>query len=239
MKKLIKTSIAAAALTFISAGAAHASIFTAVDFESQPGGPFIEYGEHRNAGQFWTESYAVGGQNGNEMIGMIIDGANQGDVCTDTLRCPQNNQSNYYGSFNDGYVYLGREDNQQFQLKSLLASTIGVGDTLPASSFIRVRGFQGAAAIETDILLSGLSNGEYKFTTLTLNDSFASMYFDYVRFLGFSCANANFSGCTNGNFRVNFALDDIVTATVPEPSSWMLLGLGMFGIAGLRRRNAA
>ncbi|WP_295755225.1 NF038120 family PEP-CTERM protein [Undibacterium sp.] len=238
MKQLLKTSIAAVALTCLSAGVAHASIFTTVDFESQPGGPFVQYGEHRNAGQFWTESYAVGGPNGTEAIGMIINGADQGDICADGLRCPQNNQSNYYGALNDGYVYLGREDNQQFQLKSLLASTIGVGDTLPASSFIRVKGYQGGNAIETDILLSGLINGEYNFTTLTLNDSFADIYFDYVRFLGFSCNNANFSGCTNGNFRVNFALDNILTATVPEPSSWLLMGLGMLGIAGLRRRNA-
>lgn len=237
MKQLLKTSIAAVALTCLSAGVAHASIFTTVDFETQSGRPFIEYGERRNAGQFWTESYAVGGPNNNETIGIILDGADQDGPCSETLRCPQNNQSNYFGAFNDGYVYLGREDNQQFQLKSLLASTIGVNDTFPASSFIRVKGYQGANAIETDILLSGLSNGKYNFTALTLNDSFAGIYFDYVRFLGFSCNNANFSGCTNGNFSVNFALDNILTATVPEPSTWLLMGLGMLGIAGLRRRN--
>jgi hypothetical protein len=237
MRKFLKTSIAAAALTCMSAGVAHASIFTTVDFETQQDGPFVFYGDHKNAGQFWTESYGVGRTDG-DLIGAFIDGGNQADICADGLRCPQNNQSNYYGSLNDGYIYIGREDNQQFQLKSLLASTIGVGDTLPASSFIRVKGYQGAATVETDILLSGLSNGEYKFTTLTLNNSFAGMYFDYVRFLGYSCSNANFSGCTNGNSRVNFALDDIVTATVPEPSSWLLMGLGMLGLVGLRRRNA-
>jgi hypothetical protein len=237
MKQFLKTSIAAAALTCLSAGVAHASIFTTVDFETQQDGPFVLHGDHKNAGQFWIESYGVGRTDG-DLIGAFIDGSNQADICADGLRCPQNNQSNYYGTLNDGFVYLGREDNQQFQLKSLLASTIGVGDTLPASSFIRVKGYQGTTAIETDILLSGLSNGEYNFTTLTLNDSFAGLYFDYVRFLGYSCTNANYSGCTNGNSKVNFALDNILTATVPEPSSWLLMGLGMLGIVGLRRRNA-
>lgn len=238
MKQFLKTSIAAAALTCLSAGVAHASIFTTVDFETQQDGPFVFHGDHKNAGQFWTESYGVGKQAG-DLVASIIDGSNQGDICADGVRCPQNNQSNYYGLLNDGYVYLGREDNQQFQLKSLLASNIGVGDTLPASSFIRVKGFQGTTGVETDLLLSGLSNGEYNFSALTLNTSFSDMYFDYVRFLGVSCTNTNFTGCTNGNFKVNFALDNILTATVPEPSTWLLMGLGMLGIAGLRRRNAA
>ena len=237
MKQLLKTSIAAVALTCLSAGVAHASIFTTVDFETQQDGPFIFHSDHKNAGQFWTESYGVGKELGN-LVGSIIDGSNQADICADGIRCPQNNQSNYNALLNDGYVFLGREDNQQFQLKSFLASNIGVGDTLPASSFIRVTGYQGTTGVQTDLLLSGLSNGEYNFTTLTLNTGFADMYFDYVRFLGVACTKADFTGCTNGNFKVNFALDNILTATVPEPSTWLLMGLGMLGIAGLRRRNA-
>ncbi|MFZ6748833.1 NF038120 family PEP-CTERM protein [Undibacterium sp. Ren11W] len=238
MKQLLKTSIAAAALTCLSAGVAHASIFTTVDFETQQDGPFVFHGDHKNAGQFWTESYGVGRTDG-DLIGAFIDGSNQGDICADGLRCPQNNQSNYYAGLNDGYVYLGREDNQQFQLKSLMASTVGVGDTLPASSFLRIAGFSGTQVFTTDLLLSGLSNGEYNFTNLNLNDAFADVYFDYVRVLGFSCTNANFSGCTNGNGKVNFAIDNVLTATVPEPATWLLMGLGMLGIAGLRRRNNA
>lgn len=232
MKKLV----AIAALG--ACGIAQADV---LNFEGSTGdSPFIQVNAGLYAsnqfGQYWVESY--GGRQEGDLVGSIIDGSDNG-LCM--LACPVNNASHYYAALDDGYFYFGRNDNAAFRMSSLQASFIGAGQTYsPISGLLVLQGFNsdgGALGSAMQIGLDGPDvTGVFSFGNFDLsNTTFGNTYFSFVRVLGFSCDSVG--SCNRVSDLANFAVDDIVT--VPEPTTWALLGLGLAGMGVCSRKRSA
>lgn len=219
----------AAIVTALCAPAfAHATI---LDFEAPLETPIFFSGDHVKMGDFWIESY--GGTITTDMVGLVGDP----DTCF-SVSCPVNNSTHYYMGLNDGYMYFGMNDDSPFRLQSLKASFVGNGQpSFPATAGLLVlQGFTAAgvaAAPSLQLSLAGPVGTSFNFANYNMG-AFGNTNYSFVRVLGFAC---DASGACNRNTNLaNFAIDDITT--VPEPTSWALMGLGLLGLAAFSRRAA-
>jgi hypothetical protein len=209
-------------------------------FEGAIDSPFVYAGDHLLLGKYWTESYGIGATQSNDFVGMFINGSDNG-LCAG-LSCPVNNTSQYYAGLNDGYFYFGMQDDSAFKMRSLQASFIGAGQTLPPS-VAGVLVLQGFDAQDNAVgagwqlnLPSPNASGEFNFINYDLSaTAFGNADYAYVRVLGYACNSAG--SCTNGAGLVNFAVDNIVTSAVPEPGAWVLYGLGLLGMGVFARKR--
>lgn len=181
-------------------------------------------------GEFWVESY--GGPFVGDLVGQIMDGSAPEDCA---LACPVNNSSHYYAGLADGYFYFGLNNDNTFKVKSLKASFMGIPEA--STGVLVLQGFNANdQAIGTSVQL-GLGGpnalGQYNFATYNLG-AFSNTDYSYVRVLGYGCIGIS---CTRGSNLSNFAIDDI--ATIPEPTTWALIGLGLLGVGAFTRRRAA
>jgi hypothetical protein len=230
--KLLKKIIAAAALSACSF--AQAGV---LNFEQEVDSPFFFSGDHVQVGEYWVESY--GGTQTSDLAGAIIDGSDGGNCMG--VSCPVNNTSHYYSGLDDGYFYFGLNNDANFKVKSLQASFIGAGQlSFPATSGILVlQGFNALGGTVGNAMQLGLAGpnvkGQFNFANYNLG-AFGNNTLSYVRVLGYACDTSG--SCLRNTNLANFGIDNIVTATVPEPTSIALLGLGVAGFAFARRRAA-
>jgi hypothetical protein len=231
--KLIKKIVAAAALSACSF--AQAGV---LNFEQDVDSPFFFAGDHVAIGDYWLETY--GGTLTTDFVGAIADGSDSGNCMTGG--CPVNNTSKYYGSFDDSYFYFGLNNDARFKVNSLQASFMGAGqDSYPAvSGILQLQGFNANGGLVGGLYQLGLAGpstkGEFNFANYNLG-TFANNTVSYVRVVGYACDTSG--QCNRSTNLANFAIDNIVTTTVPEPTSIALLGLGVAGFAFARRRRAA
>jgi hypothetical protein len=231
--KLLKKIIAAAALSACSF--AQAGV---LDFEQELDSPFLFTSDHVQMGEYWIETY--GGTLDTDFAGAVVDGSSN-DTCSG-LACPVNNSSHYYAGLDDGYFYFGLNNDARFRVNSLQASFIGAGQaSFPSlSGLLVLQGFNAAGAgvgSAIQVPLAGPNiKGEFNFNTFSLG-AFSNTTVSYVRVLGYACDASTL--CSRNTDLANFAIDNIVTTTVPEPTSIALLGLGVAGFAFARRRRAA
>lgn len=233
--------LAATAVCALAMGAGSAAQAGTLNFESGFDNPILTVtttaAEVYHTGSFWMETYAIGATQQGDMVGVIVDGSDNG-LCF-SGGCPVNNASNYYTALNDGYMYFGLENPlRKMRLMSLQASYVGAeGGNYPSTpGAIQVQGYNAknqAMGGPLTLWLDGASNGQFNFKNYDL--SALTGDYAYVRIRGFGCdAQGN---CSNGVGLANFALDNIQVAEVPEPASVALFGLGLAGLAALRRRR--
>ena len=224
----------ALAAALCTAGVANAGVLT---FEGATS-PFVFSGESVTDGKYTLTSYNGTADVG--LSGMFIDGADQADICSGAeLACPQNNASTYYASLADSYIFIELNSGNSFRIDSFDASFIGTGGLLTGGLLV-IQGFaaNGAAASPSyQVGLPAAVNGQYSFGTFDLTGLFPSE-FAYMRIIGYGCNAAG--QCNRSQNAGNFAIDNIVTSgDIPEPATFGLLGLGLVGMAAMRRRKQA
>ncbi|MES2150994.1 MAG: NF038120 family PEP-CTERM protein [Pseudomonadota bacterium] len=213
-------------------GLAQADVLT---FEQPTDSSFLFAGDHVQMGKYWIESY---GGNQGDLVGAIIDGSDS-DTCI-SVSCPVNNASHYYAGLDDGYFFFGMNDASNFKVKSLQASFIGAGQaSFPATSGLLIlQGFNFEGAAVGGALQLGLggpnAQGQFNFANFNLG-AFSNTFVSYVRVLGYACDGSG--NCNRSSNLSNFAIDNI--ETIPEPTTWALLGLGLIGLGAFSRRRAA
>lgn len=250
MKHLLKKSaLAAAALAGL--GSAQAAVITfdaGLDATFAAYAPLITHGD-----ALLQNGFLVAGLSNadapapGDFVGALLNGADLANTCAAVV-CPSNNATTFYGGLNDGYIYLAEQtdSNVPFTIAGFSASFLANGsDPIPtttASGLLRIQGVlaDGSGALTQTFQLAPASGtGALSFNSYLTTGAFATAQFKYAFIFGFYC-DAN-GACTNAftNNKGQFAIDDINVTAVPEPTTWALMGLGLFGMACAARRRAA
>jgi len=241
MKKFLpRLAVAAAAL--LSMGAAQAVVIDfdqAINSSFAPFAPLLGHGDEIQTQGFFVDVYSTkAGAAAGDLVGALVDGTDLANMCQG-LVCPSNNATRFLAVLNDGVPVIGRLDNTAFKITQLDASFIAAsGDVvLPTSLLLRLIGYSGNTQMYSqDFFLPGPAAGAYSFATYSLSAANAAIGITELDIYGFACTTP--TTCTRSLDKGQFALDNI--NAVPEPSEWLLMGLGLFAVgAVVRRRNAA
>lgn len=239
LTQLVRAALLAGA-TMAVLPSAHADV--TIDFDSLPpigmthNDAIVSQGFH-----IATYSNALDAQAG-DAVGAIIDGTDAAASCG-FLQCPASNTT-YATIINDGVLQLtSTTPGGTFGLKSFDASFLGsnVYDYPATPGFLRVQGFYADnSTVWEDYAFYAPGSEGFEFGSYESSALFGSSQFTALAFFAFTCDDAlNCSAFQTGLGQ--FAIDNIATtalaAPVPEPSTWLMMGAGLLGVAGAARRR--
>ena len=247
--KSFRTRTALSAAAIVCAGAAHAAVidFENVDASGAPFAPILASGDFLTQGGFNIQGFD--GNGGSGLVGALVNGSDPG-TCLDG-NCPLGNTSNYYASVDTGAVYIDANGGQLI-LQSFDAAFLAPKGGVPAGAF-------GLLAVEAD-----RADGSYSIGAYVLNGPDPAGHTSFQTYLGsnaiyglfggstgtlssgdvvdlqmfeFYCSSSSLGSCTlDHSNRGQFALDNVTS--VPEPSPWLLMGLGLAAVGSLARRRS-
>jgi hypothetical protein len=207
-----------------------------INFEGAATGFLMDGDSFQHSGYVFSGAFVGAPGDGGGLVGAVVDGSDIG-VCSN-FTCPQNNPSQYLGAFNDGMLQMASANHGGFHLGGFDASFFGhdLSAEPPIAGVLQLTGLlaDGTAVDEYYALESSL----YGFQHYETSAAFAAGNFVSVLFSGYSC---NWRGLCNAfnSDQGQFALDNIATSDVPEPGSYLLLGLGIVLMSTVLRRRAA
>jgi hypothetical protein len=245
------TKAALGAAAIVCAGAVQASNvidFEHVDLSGAPFAPLMSNGDFLQQNGFF-----IGGFDGlttdPSLVGALVNGADAG--CLDGA-CPTGNTSTFYASLNTGGVFIG--NSAGIQLTSFQAAFVAPASGVPSGAFgllaVEADRADGSYAIGAYGLAGPGANGSTAFGTYLASDAIYGLFSgstgtnssgndDHLQIVEYNTTSASQGSCKLDSSNLGqFALDNVTS--VPEPSSWFLMavGLGALGIAARRRRAA-
>ncbi len=226
MKKFVNLALAIAAATACSAASAELITFESV-------APDIFDG-----GQSFVDGLTTMTVLGEGFSGATV-GAGDTFAC-DILTCPKGNDSSYYLGLNDGGLSVKYTAGNAIRLQGL-----DFGFVLPLPQAIsgpvgrlQVTGVRmnGTLASISKEFSGQDANGDYLFTHWNISGQFSKTDFKSIMFN--ACIYDIDGACSSqAENLAQFAIDNIAVA-VPEPSTWLLMGLGLAGVGAIARRKS-
>lgn len=226
MKKFVNLALAIAAATACSAASADMITFESVAPDVFDGGNTF-----------------VDGLSTLTVLGEGFSGATvgAGDMfACDIVTCPKGNLSSYYLGLNDGALSVKFTDGGPIRLQGL-----DFGFVLPLPT--AVNGPVGRLQV-TGVRMNGTlasiskefngqdGNGDYLFQHWNISGQFGQTNFKSIMFN--ACVYDIDGACSSqAENLAQFAIDNIAVA-VPEPSSWLLMGLGLAAVGAIARRKS-
>lgn len=244
MKNIIR-NLAIVAASWVSMGISQATVIDfdlGLDTALAPFAPLLVHTDEVQQNGFWIDTFSTKTDaQWGDLVGALVDGTDVASTCFG-LVCPTNNATNFLAMLNDGLPDIGRLDGGAFKLTQFDASFIAASGNvvLPRALILRVEGYVGSSlAIYEDFFLPGPVGGIYNFATYTLGFAFANTSITELAFRGYACTTTE--TCTRGSDQAQFGLDNISFLSdnnvVPEPTSWLLVALGLAGMGALARRR--
>lgn len=243
MKKYLSRLALSAAALSCTLGA-QAAVITFEGLEASPTLPFLPLlgeGDYFVQSGFYLQPFSNSATSqAGDLVGAIVDGSDVANTCF-SVACPTNNSSHFFTALNDGVLYLAPDSAPSFTLSGFDASFVGAGgEVFPGTTLIlRFQGAKvGGGTMTASVNLPGPSAGAFSFQSYATTGAFATQEFTDMYIYGLACNSAGSCSAFSTD-KGQFALDNINVTAVPEPSQWLLMGLGLAALGAFARRRSA